>query len=184
MAAITTALKSNGYKRTGDAENWTNSGSRAMALSVSKQEISYATVKGDTSMAGVNPKKGASLADKKEYQRLAECLGDVCRADFLPLTPAKPVRLSALGRQAATGAKNTEILCLVARDEKTADRAAAKLRSVVADESPTYDGTKVTIEKGDQPVVRAVVPDTGTQRPGRLMLSGMELWMAVTGSEL
>ncbi|PAZ16188.1 hypothetical protein CLM62_09310, partial [Streptomyces sp. SA15] len=80
--------------------------------------------------------------------------------------------------------KNTEILCLVAKDEATADRAAAKLRSVVADMSPTFDGTKVTVDKGDQPVVRAAVPDTGTQRPGRLMLSDMELWMAITGTEL
>lgn len=183
VAAITTALKSNGYRQSGDDETWTKSGRKGMSLRVSKQEISY-TVRGDTSMAAVNPKDGASLADKKEYERVAECLGDVYRADFLPLTSAKPVRLSALGQQAATAAKNTEVLCLVAKDETTADRAAARLRSVVADKSPTFDGTKVTVEKGDQPVVRAVVPDTGTQRPGRLMLADMELWMAITGSEL
>ncbi|GAB7111029.1 hypothetical protein JCM4814A_93470 [Streptomyces phaeofaciens JCM 4814] len=146
------------------------------------REISY-NAKGDTSLAAVRPKNGTSLADKKEYQRVAECLGDVYRADFLPLTPAKPVHLSALGQRVATTAKNTEILCLVAKDEATADRAAAKLRSVVADDAPTFDGTKVTVEKGEQPVVRAVVPDTGTQRPGRLIQSNMELWMAVTSSE-
>ncbi|KOU72613.1 hypothetical protein ADK57_09640 [Streptomyces sp. MMG1533] len=181
-AAITTSLKSNGYKQSGDGETWTDSGSNGMSFKISDDEISY--VQGEASMAAVTPKDGASLADKKEYQRVTECLGDVYRADFLPLTSAKPVRLSALGQQAASLAKNTEVLCLVAKDEATADRAAAKLRSVVADKSPTFDGTKVTVEKGDQPVVRAVVPDTGTQRPGRLMLSNVELWMAITGSEL
>ena len=130
-------------------------------------------------MAAVNPKEGASLADKKDYQRAAECLGDVYRADFNPLTSTKPVRLSALGQQAASAAKNTEMLCLVVKDEATANRAAAKLRSVVRAKSPKFDGTKVTIEKGDQPLVRAVVPDTATQRPGRLMLSDVDLWMAI-----
>ncbi|PAZ12906.1 hypothetical protein CLM62_27655 [Streptomyces sp. SA15] len=155
-AAITTSLKSNGYKQSGDGETWTDSGSKGMSFKISNDEISY-TVHGDTSMAAVTPKDGASLADRKEYQRVAECLGDVYRADFLPLTSAKPVRLSALGQQAASAAKNTEILCLVAKDEATADRAAAKLRSVVADMSPTFDGTKVTVDKGDQPVVRAAL---------------------------
>ncbi|WP_367318736.1 hypothetical protein [Streptomyces sp. HUAS ZL42] len=184
-AAITKSLKSNGYKQTGgDGEQtWTESGGKGMSFQVSKDEISY-TVRGGASMAAVTPKEGASLADKKEYQRVAECLGDVYRADFLPLNSTKPVRLSALGQQAATAAKNTEVLCLVAKDEATAARAAAKLRSVVADKSPMFDGTKVTVEEGDQPVVRAVVPDTGKQRPGRLMISNMELWMAITGTEL
>ncbi|WP_327749652.1 hypothetical protein [Streptomyces europaeiscabiei] len=182
VEGITAELKSNGFQQTGDDETWTKSGSRGMSLRVTKQELSY-TYTG-TSMAAVNPKNGASLGDKKEYQRVAECLGDVYRADFSALTTAKPVHLTALGQQAATAAKNTEILCLVAKDEKTADRAVAKLRSVVAEEAPRFDGTKVTVEKGDQSVVRAVVPDTGKQRPGRLILSDLELWTAITDSGL
>ncbi|MFF0160438.1 hypothetical protein ACFYRY_23350 [Streptomyces sp. NPDC005263] len=177
-SAITTSLKSNGYKQSTDGETWTQSGRKGVSLKISNDEISY-TARGDVSMAAVTPKDGASLADKKEYQRVAECLGEVYRADFLSLTAAKPVRLSAVGQQAASAAKNTEVLCLVAKDEATADRAAAKLRSVVAEESPKFDGTKVTVEKGDQPVVRAAVPDTGTQRPGRLLLSNLELLMAI-----
>ncbi|MGW3664742.1 hypothetical protein [Streptomyces sp. NPDC005141] len=88
--------------------------------------------------------------------------------------------MSALGQQAASAAKNVETLCLVVKDETTANRVADKLRSVVRAKSPKFDGTKVTIEKGDQPLVRAVVPDTATQRPGRLMISDIDLWMAIT----
>ncbi|MCF4136927.1 hypothetical protein L1856_08955 [Streptomyces sp. Tue 6430] len=140
-------------------------------------------------MAAVNPKNGASLGDKKEYQGVAECLGDVYRADFSALTSDKPVHLSALGQHAATGvtattaAKNTEILCLMAKDAATADRAAANLRAVVTEESPTFDGTEVTVVQGDRPVVRAVVPDTGAQRPGRLLLLDTDLWGAIASSE-
>ncbi|MHB9847782.1 hypothetical protein ACSYGO_00900 [Streptomyces krungchingensis] len=178
-AAITTSLKSNGYKQSGDDESWTRPGRTGASFQVSKDEISYSS-DGDTPMSAVNPKDGASLADVKEYQRADECLGDVYRADFNPLTTSKPVRLSALGQQAAVAAKNTEVLCLVVKDEATANRAAAELRSVVAAKSSKFDGTKVTVEKGDQPLVRAVVPDTAAQRPGRLMLSDVDLWMAIT----
>ncbi|MFF8196512.1 hypothetical protein ACF05L_37905 [Streptomyces bobili] len=185
VEAITAELKANGYRQTGDDETWTSSDRNGLSLRVSKLEILY-TVTSDASMAAVNPENGDSLGDKEEYQRITECLGDVYRADFSALTSAKPVHLSALGQRASTGttgAKNTEILCLIAKDEATADRAAANLRSVVAEESPTFDGTKVTVEKGDQPLVRAVVPDTGAQRPGRLILSDIDLWMAIAPSE-
>ncbi|WP_275405163.1 hypothetical protein [Streptomyces sp. S4.7] len=37
----------------------------------------------------------------------------------------------------------------------------------------------MTVEKGDQRFVRAVVPDTASQRPGRLIATDMELWMIV-----
>ncbi|MEV0637515.1 hypothetical protein AB0I77_21665 [Streptomyces sp. NPDC050619] len=178
-AAITASLKSNGYQRGEDDETWTRPGRTGMSFQVSKDEILY-SAQDDTPMSAVHPEKGASLADRKEYQRVSECLGDVYRADFSPLTSTEPVRLSAVGQQAASAAENTEVLCLVVKDEATANRAAGKLRSVVADKSPKYDGTKVTVEKGDQPLVRAVVPDTATQRPGRLILFDVDLWMAVT----
>lgn len=182
-AAITAELKANGYRRTGDDGTWTKSGRVGMSLRVSEREISY-TTEGDTSMAAVHPKDGASLADKEEYRYVAECLGDVYRADFAALAPGRPVHLSALGQRAAAPGENTEILCLLAEDEATARRAAAKLRSVVAEEAPAYAGAKVTVEKGDRPMVRAVVPDTGGQKPGRLIRIDIELWTAVAGSEL
>ncbi|MFD9459390.1 hypothetical protein [Streptomyces sp. NPDC060027] len=180
--AITASLQSNGYKRSEDDGEriWAHPGSTGASFQVSEDEISYSS-QGDTPMAAVNPKEGASLADRKDYRRAAECLGDVYRADFNPLTSTKPVRLSALGQQAASAAENIETLCLVVEDEATANRVAAKLRSVVRAESAKFDGAKVTIEKGDQPVVRAVVPDTAAQRPGRLMISDVDLWMAITG---
>ncbi|MET9900439.1 hypothetical protein [Streptomyces sp. NPDC006446] len=181
VAAITASLKSNGYKQSEDDGEriWAHPGSTGASFQVSEDEISYSS-QGDTPMAAVNPEEGASLADTKDYRRAAECLGDVYRADFNPLTSTKPVRLSALGQQAASAAENIETLCLVVKDEATANRVAAKLRSVVRAESAKFDGTKVTIEKGDQPVVRAVVPDTATQRPGRLMISDVDLWMAIS----
>ncbi len=177
--AITTSLKSKGYKQSGDDESWTRPGRTGPSFQVSKDEISYSSQDDTPPLSAVNPKDGAALADMDEYRRASECLGDVYRADFNPLTPDKPVRLSALGQQAADAAKNTEVLCLVVKDEATANRAAARLRSVVAAKTPKFDGTKVTVEKGDQPMVRAVVPDTAAQRPGRLMVSDVDLWMAI-----
>jgi hypothetical protein len=90
------------------------------------------------------------------------------------------VRLSVLGQQAAgSPARNTEVLCAVVEDRATADRLAAKLRGVVTAKAPTYDGTRVTVDKGDHPVVRAAVPDGPSQQAGRLLLSDFDLFMAV-----
>jgi hypothetical protein len=179
--AITESLKSNGYTQSErDGEKvWTHPGNTGVSVQVSKDEISYSSKDSDP-MSAVTPKKGASLADNKEYRRAAECLGDVYRADFNPLSSPNPVHLAALGQQAASAAMNTEVLCFVVKDDATAQRLEAKLRSVVSAESPKFDGAKVTVEKGDQPLVRAVVPDTTTQRPGRLIISDMELWMSVS----
>ncbi|MFF3617453.1 hypothetical protein [Streptomyces sp. NPDC002580] len=180
VAAITTSMKSNGYKRSkGDGGGtWAHPGSTGPSFQISKNEIFYSAQGGATPMAAVDPKEGASLADRKDYQRVVECLGDVYRVDFNPPAPQKAVRLSALGQQADSAAENIETLCLVVKDEATAGRVAAKLRSVVRAKPSKFDGAKVTIEKGDQPFVRAVVPDTAKQRPGRLMISDVDLWMA------
>lgn len=181
--AITESLKSHGYtksERDGE-EVWKHPGSTGVSFQVSAGEISYSSRNPDP-MSAVTPKEGSSLADNKAYRRAAECLGDVYRADFNPLSSPDPVRLGALGQQADSAAKNTEVLCFVVKDDATAQQLEAKLRSVVRAESPKFDGTKVTVEKGDQPVVRAVVPDTAEQRPGRLIVSNVELWM--TASDL
>ncbi|MDQ0791638.1 hypothetical protein [Streptomyces sp. B1I3] len=176
--AITKSLKSKGYTRSekDGQEVWTHPGDTGVSLQVSADEISYSTRDSDP-MAAVNPKDGSSLADNTEYRRAAECLGDVYRADFSPMSSPDPVRLAALGQQASTASENTEVLCFVVADGTAAQDLKAKLQAVVRDESPKFDGTKVTVEKGDQPVVRAVVPDTAAQRPGRLILTDMELWM-------
>ncbi|MBM7439763.1 hypothetical protein [Streptomyces sp. HB132] len=178
VTAIAKSLESSGYTRSEkDGQKvWTHP-EQKVTIQVSGDEISYSTRDADP-LSAVTPEEGSSLADRKEFRRAAECLGDVYRADFNPLSSTDPVRLSALGQQAETAAKNTEVLCFVVKDEATARKLETNLRTVVRDERPTFDGTKVTVEKGDQPVVRAVVPDTATQRPGRLVISDMELWMA------
>lgn len=176
--AITKSLKASGFTRSekDGQEVWTHP-EQKVTLQVSDNEISYSTRDSDP-LSAVTPKEGSSLADRKEFRRATECLGDVYRADFNALSSTGPVRLSALGQQAKTAAKNTEVLCFVVKDEAAAKKLETKLRTVVSDESPKFDGTKVTLEKGDQPVVRAAVPDTAAQRPGRLVISDVELWMA------
>ncbi|MFJ8863452.1 hypothetical protein ACIRD8_34175 [Streptomyces sp. NPDC102451] len=177
--AVTGSLKSNGYTQSekDGREVWAHPGGTGASLHVSEDEISYSTRDSDA-MAAVDPEEGASLADDKEFRRAAECLGDVYRADFNPMSSSNPVRLAALGQRAGSAAENTEVLCFVVEDDAAAESLEGELREVVRAESPKFDGTKVTVEKGDQPVVRAVVPDSATQRPGRLIISDLELWMA------
>ncbi|MFC8228122.1 hypothetical protein [Streptomyces sp. NPDC057287] len=178
-SAITKSLTREGYTRSekDGQEVWRRPEGSGPSLHVAENEISYSLRDSDP-MSAVDPEDGSSLADNKEFRRAAECLEDVYRADFNPLSSSNPVRLAALGQQASSAAKNTEVLCFVVKDDAAAQDLEAELQSVVRDESPKFDGTKVTVEKGDQPVVRAVVPDTAAQRPGRLILTDMELWMA------
>ncbi|MFE9295546.1 hypothetical protein [Streptomyces niveus] len=179
--AITGSLKSDGYERSerDGVDIWTDSGKSGMAFRVSEDEISYSSTEGSDPLSAVTPKEGSSLADNKDYRRAAECLGDVYRADFNPLTSSDSARLAALGQRATAAGKNTEVLCFVVKDDKTAERLEARLRAVVSDKSPKFDGTKVTVEKGDRPFVRAVVPDTDSQRAGRLIVGDEELWLTV-----
>ncbi|SHN08655.1 hypothetical protein [Actinacidiphila paucisporea] len=177
-AAVTASLKKSGYTSTerDGGQVWKPAGS-GPAFAVSDDEIRYATDAARFSAA--DPGDSASLAGKEEYRLVAGCLGDVYRADFNALSTTEPVRLSALGQQADDSGKNTETLCAAVKDQATADRLAAKLRSVVKDRSPRFDGTTVTVTKGDHPVVSATVPDTAAQRPGRLLLTDFQLWTAV-----
>lgn len=179
-AAITASLKKAGYtsvKQDGDQVWKPSAGSSAPTFAVSKNEIRYATDAGEFS--AVDPRRGAALADTKEYQLATGCLGDPYRVDFNALTTTKPVRLSALGQQADDSGRNTEVLCVVVEDQATADSLAAKFRAVVKDTAPRFAGTTVTVAKGDHPVVRAAVPDTSAQQPGRLFRTETQLWMAV-----
>lgn len=178
-AAITAALRRNGYtsgKQDGQ-EVWKPSDGSGPVFLVTKDEIRYATQAGAFSPS--DPGHGDSLADTEEYELVADCMGEVYRADFNPLSTGKPVRLSALGQQADDAGRNTEVLCVAVKDQATADRLAAELRAVVKDKAPRFAGTEVTVAKGDRPVVRASVPDTSSQRPGRLFLTDFQLWMAV-----
>ncbi|MEU1039160.1 hypothetical protein [Streptomyces sp. NPDC005907] len=179
-AALIKSLKSDGYKqREKDGRQfWQRSGTKQPLFQVSDDEVSYSTGGADA-LADVDPEEGASLADKEDYQRVVECLGDVYRADVMPLTAGKRVRLSALGQRVSAEGRNTEVMCVVAKDRTTADRTAGELRSTVRDGAPKFDGANVTIVKGDTTVVRVTVPDSGTQRPGRLLTHHLQLWMAL-----
>ncbi|MGW7262228.1 hypothetical protein [Streptomyces sp. NPDC054842] len=180
--ALIKSLKSDGYQqREKDGRKfWQRSGTKQPLFQVSDDEVSY-SMGGADALADVDPDDGASLADNKDYQRVAECLGDVYRADVMPLTAGKRVRLSALGQRVSAGGRNTEVMCVVAKDRATADSAVDELRATVRDEAPDFDGAKVTIVKGDTSVVRVTVPDSGTQRPGRLVTQDLQLWMALPG---
>ncbi|MEV6262658.1 hypothetical protein AB0M42_18185 [Streptomyces sp. NPDC051784] len=176
---ITAALKSNGYSsgEKDGKEVWTRPDGSGAAIRVSDDAVSY-SVRDSDPMSLVDPEEGSSLADDKNFRRAAECLGDVYRADFAPRGSSGPVRLASLGQRATSAAENTEVLCFVVKDDTAAEALGSELREIVDTESPKFDGTKVTVEKGDQPLVRAVVPDTADQRPGRLIISDIELWTA------
>lgn len=178
-AAVTASLKSHGYASTekNGTQVWKRSGSSSgPAFVISDHEIRYSTQ--STKFSAADPGHGHSLADISQYRLVTECLGDVYRADFTTLSTEDPVLLSALGQQ-DDGSGNTEVLCAAVKDRASADKLAAKLRAVVKDKAPRFDGTEVTVDKGDHPVVRAAVPDTASQRPGRLFISDVDLWMAV-----
>ncbi|CAG7630130.1 hypothetical protein [Actinacidiphila bryophytorum] len=178
-AAIEASLRKSGY--TADEQDgeqvWKPSDGSGPVFVIAKDQIRYSTeAKG---FSPTDPAHGKSLADTKEYQVVAGCMGDVYRADFNTLATGKPVLLSGLGQQADDSGKNTEILCAAVKDEATADKLAEKLRGVITKQNERYAGAEVTVTKGDHPVVRTTVPDTSAQRPGRLYMSDVQLWMAV-----
>ncbi|MER6440051.1 hypothetical protein ABT275_27280 [Streptomyces sp. NPDC001185] len=179
--AIATSLQSHGYTKTkrDGRDVWTSSQHPDQAYEIAKDTVSYSTRSG-VGLSALHPEDGHTLADIEEYRRAAECVGDAYRVDFSAMRSSGPVRLSALGQRATVPAKNTEAMCFVIKDAATAERTASRLRAIVAKEAPTYDGTKVTVDKsGDLAVVRAIVPDTTKQMPGRLNLTDMALWAAV-----
>ncbi|WP_432105675.1 hypothetical protein [Streptomyces sp. bgisy091] len=176
--AITASLKSNGYKKSDkDGQEVWSSDDKGVTLEVSDDSLSYSSRDSDP-MAVVNPEEGSSLADDSDFRSAAECLGDVYRADFNRPSSSGDVRLASAGQQASSSAKNTEVLCFVVKDDAAAEKLRTDLEQTVKSDAPKFDGTKVSVRKGDRPVVRAVVPDTAEQRPGRLVVSDMALWMA------
>jgi hypothetical protein len=177
-AAVTASLKSNGFtQHSQDGEQvWTRSGTGTFRIS--KDEITYSL--GGTGLSVSDPEHDASLAGQKDYRRAADCLGDVYRADFNPLTAGKPVRLTAVGQQAASSSRTAGVFCAIVKDDTTADRVAAKFTSVIAAKPTHFAGAKVSTEHGDQPLVKVTVPDTADQRPGRLLYIDLDLWMTLS----
>ncbi|MEU8948645.1 hypothetical protein [Streptomyces sp. NPDC048489] len=180
QSAVATSLKSHGYTKTRKhgRDVWTSSQHPYQAYEIAKDTVSYSTRSG-IDLSALHPEKGHTLADIREYRRAAECVGDAYRVDFSAMHSSGPVRLSALGQRATVPEKNTEAMCFVIKDATTAEKTAARLRVIVSKEAPTYDGTKVTVDtSGDLALVRAIVPDTTKQMPGRLNLTDMALWAA------
>lgn len=173
--AVTAKLKANGFKTvTKDGKDALTSGE--LTLLVTEDEVRFS---GDTkTFTASDPGKGDSLAGSPDYRAAADCLGDVYRADFNGLHPGERVLLSVLGQQ-DDGGKNTEVLCVVAKDKATADSVAGKFRATAAKKPELYGGGKVTVGKGDHPVVRMTVPDTADQIPGRIIRSNIDLWLGL-----
>ncbi|NUP44760.1 MAG: hypothetical protein HOY76_48970, partial [Streptomyces sp.] len=177
-AAVIAKLKSNGFtSKKEDGKDVLTAEGGSVTVAVSADEVRYSS--GGVKFSASDPSEGDSLAGTPEYGQVADCLGDVYRADFNIFAPKEHVRLSALGQQADDSGANTEVLCAVARDRATADSLAAKLRALVKDKPEKYRGATVTTGKGDHPAVRISVPDSSSQRPGRLMISDVEVWMTI-----
>lgn len=179
-AAVTKEAEKHGYtSKEQDGKNVLTSKSSPIKIAVSDSELVYST--GGKGFAASDPDKGASLAGIKDYQQIADCLGDVYRADYNTLSTKDSMRLSAMGQLDDSG-KNTEVMCVVVKDKSTADKIAGRLRTAIKDHKEKYAGSKVSTSDSDHPVVRAVVPDSASQQPGRLVLSDIDLWTALGSS--
>lgn len=176
-AAVAKELEKHGYtSKKQDGMNVLTKGGSSVKIAISDSELFYST--GGKHFATSDPDEGASLAGMEDYRQIADCLGDAYRADYNTFSAKKSVRLSALGQLDDSG-KNTEVMCLVVKDKAAADKVASKLRTRIAERKEKFGGAKVDTADGDHPVVRVTVPDSGKQKPGRLFISDVDLWMAV-----
>ncbi|WP_143645167.1 hypothetical protein [Streptomyces antioxidans] len=175
---ITAKLKAGEFaRRTWRGETvWTKDG---ITLQVSKDKISFGYAGKD--LSSVRPAKGKSLADDPDYRALGDCLGDVYRVDFgVEKKPGDPVRLSATGQLAKSAQQTSGVICALTDGKRTAERAADRLKSVIRQRAPRYDGAKVTVLTGDSPGVKVTVPDRpGDKRAGRLLVSDIDLQLAL-----
>jgi hypothetical protein len=177
-AAVAKELKKHHFtSKEQDGKTVLTSESGSLKIAVSDSELVYST-EGAKHFSPGDPDEDASLAGVEEYRQIADCLGDVYRADYNTLSTKKSVRLSALGQHDDSG-RNTEVMCLVVKDKAAADEVASKLRARIKERGQKFGGAKVDTADGDHPVVRVTVPDSGKQKPGRLFISDVDLWMAL-----
>ncbi|MFJ1996057.1 hypothetical protein [Streptomyces asiaticus] len=175
---VTAKLKTGGFaRRTWHGETvWTKDG---ITLQVAKDEISFGYAGKD--LSAVRPAKGKSVADDPDYRALGDCLGDVYRVDFGGKNPKDPVRLSATGQLAKSAKQTSGVICALTDGKRTAERAADRLKSVIHQRAPRFDGAKVTVLTGDSPGVKVTVPDRpGDKRAGRLLISDIDLQLALS----
>ncbi|WP_413100502.1 hypothetical protein [Streptomyces sp. Inha503] len=175
---VTAKLKAGGFaRRTWHGETvWTKDG---ITLQVAKDEISFGNA--DKGLSAVRPARGKSVADDPDYRALGDCLGDVYRVDFGGKDPKDPVRLSATGQLAKSANQTSGVICALTDGKRTAERAADRLKSVIRQRAPRFDGAKVTVLTGDSPGVKVTVPDRpGDKRAGRLLISDVDLQLALS----
>ncbi|MBP8538596.1 hypothetical protein [Streptomyces sp. MK37H] len=175
---VTAKLKAGGFaRRTWHGETvWTKDG---ITLQVAKDEISFGYAGKD--LSAVRPAKGKSVADDSDYRALGDCLGDVYRVDFGGKNPKDPVRLSATGQLAKSAKQTSGVICALTGGKRTAERAAGRLKSVIHQRAPRFDGAKVTVLTGNSPGVKVTVPDRpGDKRAGRLLISDIDLQLALS----
>ncbi|WP_413810265.1 hypothetical protein [Streptomyces sp. OE57] len=145
---VTAKLKAGGFaRRAWHGETvWTKDG---ITLQVAKDEISFGYAGKD--LSAVRPAKGRSVADDPDYRALGDCLGDVYRVDFGGKNPKDPVRLSATGQLAKSANQTSGVICALTDGKRTAERAADRLKSVIRQRAPRFDGAKVTVSPGIRP---------------------------------
>ncbi|MFB9453712.1 hypothetical protein [Streptomyces antimycoticus] len=175
---ITAKLKAGGFARsTWHGETiWKKEG---ITLRVGQDELSFGFAGKD--LSSVRPAKGKSLADDPDYQALDRCLGDVYRVDFGGKNAKSAVRLSATGQLAKSAKGTSGVICALTDGKRTAERAADRLKSVIGQRAPRFDGAKVTVLTGDSPGVKVTVPDRPEdKRAGRLLTSNIDLQLALS----
>ncbi|BBJ44714.1 hypothetical protein SSPO_074320 [Streptomyces antimycoticus] len=175
---ITAKLKAGGFARsTWHGETtWKKEG---ITLRVGQDELSFGFAGKD--LSSVRPAKGKSLADDPDYQALDRCLGDVYRVDFGGKNAKSAVRLSATGQLAKSAKETSGVICALTDGKRTAERAADRLKSVIGQRAPRFDGAKVTVLTGDSPGVKVTVPDRPEdKRAGRLLTSNIDLQLALS----
>ncbi|MGA6153169.1 hypothetical protein ACPEIC_07525 [Stenotrophomonas sp. NPDC087984] len=175
---ITAKLKAGGFTRsTWHGETiWKKEG---ITLRVAQDEISFGFAGKD--LSSVRPAKGKSLADDPDYRALDRCLGDAYRVDFGGKNAKGAVRLSATGQLAKSATETSGVICALTDGKRTAERAADRLKSVIEQRAPRFDGAKVTVLTGDSPGVKVTVPDRpGDKRAGRILTSNIDLQLALS----
>ncbi|GAA3853552.1 hypothetical protein GCM10022227_08780 [Streptomyces sedi] len=173
-AAIVDDLAADGFtERETDAGTVWISHDRGLGLMVTDDRIHW----GDEQL---NPARtessGEPLAARDAYRDLADCLGDVYRADFVQAREGAAVPVHAVGHRAEAADETSTVLCAVTEDEATADAALERLREEVERATTRYAGAEVSaLDAGGSVGVRVTVPDRPEQRPGRLLAGDTDL---------
>ncbi len=177
-AAVTADLAADGFgeTRSGDAALWTGPEGRPV-LHVTDEEITW----GEEGFDPAAARGGEPLAGAPGYRELDRCLGDeVYRVDVLEPDADSAVLVWAVGLLAESPGETSSVLCAIGADRAAADRVAGELRTVLDKDPEAYADGEVETLDGELPGVRVHVPDDAGDRPGRLLVSEVDLTMAMS----